>query len=146
MIASSTSTENNAPRASDVGQLRTQPSKHNGKLVEIDTTSHGINDTFWLLKDLLAHEMREVSLLDLGQFLFESLDRSNARHVVISSQSMNMQFTVLDMSNIIIFEVQDLFRMLNNSRGVGCKNVLHGLGNAFISKETAGLGSTDALQ
>jgi hypothetical protein len=71
MVARSTSTEYNPSRAPNIRQLSPQPTQRDSMLIKINPPPHRIHNRLWLLENLLLHEMREISHLDLSEFLLK---------------------------------------------------------------------------
>jgi hypothetical protein len=73
-------------------QVRLQSSQGDNPVIEVDTSTHGVDDRLGLLINLLLHKVVELTLHDLSKFDLESLDSSDGRESVILSQTVDVQF------------------------------------------------------
>jgi hypothetical protein len=73
-------------------QVRLQSSQGDNPVIEVDTSTHGVDDRLGLLVNLLLHKVVELTLHDLSKFDLESLDSSDGRESVILSQTVDVQF------------------------------------------------------
>ena len=66
MVACPASHKKQPSPPSDDRQVRLETAEHNRPGIEVDTTSHGVDNGLRLLVDLLLHEMVVLALHDLG--------------------------------------------------------------------------------
>lgn len=77
VVRGTTGNEDNASATTNSGNVSLETTKCNLVILEVDTTTHGVNHRFWLFIDFLLHEMVKGTLHDLGQLDLQSLDRAN---------------------------------------------------------------------
>jgi hypothetical protein len=92
VVTSSTSDEQQPPTPPDDRQISLQTSEGDGPAVKVDSSSHGVDNRFRLLVDLLLHKVVELTLHDLGQLNLECLDGSDGGKSVVLSESVDVKF------------------------------------------------------
>ncbi len=78
---------------------------------------HCVDRGLRLLVDLLLHEMVEFALHDFRKLNLKSLDgalRSNLP-AICTGQTVNVEFTLSNVSNIIILQIEDMLGVLDDS-------------------------------
>ena len=101
----------------------------------IQTSAHGVDHGFRLLEDLLLHEVIELALHDLLQLQFNGLDGADIGGAIVLGQAVNVQLTLVDVSDIVVLEVQDFLCVLNDGRWVRGQEELSGLRDTVIRQE-----------
>jgi len=91
MVTRSTRDEADPPASSDHVEVRLETSEVDGPSIEVDSSSHGVDDGFGLFVDLLLHEVVELTLHDLGEFDLEGFDGSDRGHAVVLAESVDVQ-------------------------------------------------------
>jgi hypothetical protein len=81
----------------------------------------------------------ELALHDLLKLELKSVDSSDVGAAISLLQAVDVEGALVDVSNVVILEVQDLLGVLNNGRGVRGKEELGGHGHAIIGHESTGL-------
>lgn len=95
-------------------------------LVEDDAAAHGVDDGLGLLEDLLLHERVKLALHDLVQLELDAVDRPRAViRLVLLLAPMQGQTAIANGGNIIVLEINDPIRVLDNGTGIRCKKVLN---------------------
>ena len=85
--------------------------------LSIDTTAHAVFQTFWLLKDLLEHEMRISAFLYLSKINVDCLHFGV--HPVVEDID-NLQFFVgLKDRDVAVFQIYDFVSVFNDRAGIG---------------------------
>ena len=92
VVTRSASDEDHSTTSPHNAQVRLQSSEGDRVRIEVDSTSHGVDDRFGLLVDFLLHKVIERSLHDGGQFDLERLDCSNRRYTIVSTESVDVEF------------------------------------------------------
>jgi len=141
VVAGTAGDENDAAAATNGGDILTETTESDGLVDGIQTTSHGVHDGLGLLKDLLLHEVVELALHDLLELQFDGLDRTDVGGTVILGQAVDVQLALVDVSDVIILQVEDLLGVLDDGRGVGGQEELGGLGDAIVGQESPRLGA-----
>lgn len=83
--------------------------------------------------------MVELALHDLLKLELKSVDGSDVGAAISLLQAVDVEGALVDVSNVVILEVQDLLGVLNNGRGVRREEELGGHGHAVIGHESTGL-------
>jgi hypothetical protein len=68
-------------------------------LIEVDTTSHSVDDGLWLLIDFLLHKVVKRSLHDLGNFHLKSLDRTDRGDSIIATETVDVELYGIKISD-----------------------------------------------
>jgi len=139
VVAGTAGNEHDAAAATDSREIRLETTQSDLVSIKVDTTTHGVDDRVGLLVDLLLHEVIEGTLHDLGQLDLESLDGADGGDTIIAAQTMDAEFTVADVGNIIVKEIQDSLGVLDNGGGIGGQEVLNLLRSAILAQEGARL-------
>lgn len=113
MVARTASDKDDPARPPNDAQVGRQPSQRDPARIEVDASSHRVDDRFRLFVDLLLHEMIERALHDGGQFDLERLDGTNSRDAVVFSQSVDVELALGDMSDVVVFEVENPLGVLD---------------------------------
>lgn len=141
VITRSASDEKQPSASPDDWEIRLETSEHDTPGIKVDSTSHSVDDGFGLFVDFLLHKVVILPLHNLRELDLERLDSPDRRKTVVPSQSVDVEFSFGDMSNIVIFEVQDSFGVLDDSTGITGNEELNGLGEAILGHESPRLGS-----
>lgn len=83
--------------------------------------------------------MIELALHDLLELELKSLDGADVRATIGLLETVNVEGTLVDVSNVIVLEVHDLLGVLDNGRRIGGEEELCGHGHAVIGHESARL-------
>lgn len=81
--------------------------KGNWIVLEVETSSHRVDDRLWLFKDFLLHKVLVIAFHDLLNFHLQNSDFTGMRVVQCASQSVNAQCAVFYCSNIVILGKND---------------------------------------
>ena len=122
MVTRATSAERNPPAVTHDREVGAQPAKCDFVGVKVHPSTHGVDNRFWLLVDLLLHESIEFALHDRGNL---KLERLNAPHggdlagglvtFFLTAETVDVEFTLSDVGDVIIFEIEDEFGVLDYS-------------------------------
>jgi hypothetical protein len=74
VVARPACNEHNATASAHDGEVRTQAAQGDLVRVEVDTSTHSVNNRLRLLVDFLLHEMVKLALHDLRKLEFERLN------------------------------------------------------------------------
>lgn len=135
MITSTASNEDDTTASSDGCNVRAETTKGDGLVLEIQTTSHGVDNRLGLLENLLLHEVVELALHDLLELELESLDGTDIGAAVSLLETVNVEGALMDVGNVVILKVHNLLGMLDNGSRVGGQEELGGHGHAIVSHE-----------
>lgn len=91
VVTGPTSDEEQPPAPPDHRKVGLQPSEGDGPAVEVDSSTHSVDDRLGLLVNLLLHKVVELTLHDLGELDLESLDGSDGGESVVLSESVDME-------------------------------------------------------
>lgn len=83
--------------------------------------------------------MVELALHDLLKLELQSVDSSDVGAAISLLQAVDVEGALVDVSNVVILEVQDLLGVLNDGRGVRRQEELGGHGHAVIGHESTRL-------
>lgn len=73
-----------------------------GVVLEIKTSSHCINDRFWLLENFLLHEVLVITLHNLLDLHLQNRNFSSMRIIHTTTNTMNIQSSIHHSSNVVI--------------------------------------------
>jgi hypothetical protein len=144
VVARSARDEHNTTAATDDGEVRAQTAKGDFVRVEVDAPTHGVDDRIGLLIDFLLHEVVELALHDLGELEFEGLNRADGTLLTVGltlAQSVDVQLSLSDVGDVIIFEIEYTLGVLDDCRSVRGDEELDGLREAVVGHECARLGT-----
>lgn len=113
--------------------------------VEVDTATHGVDDTLGLLVNFLLHEVVKVALHDGGQLDLKRLDGAGGRGMFVATQAVDVKLTIFNMSDIVVFEVENALGVFHDGRGVGGEKVLHWLGETVLRQESTRLAAAELV-
>lgn len=91
VITGSTRDKHHSSASSHHGQIGLESSKGDRVRVKVDSSSHGVDDGFRLLVNLLLHKVIKRSFHNRGQLNLERFDGPNGRDTIITSQAMNVE-------------------------------------------------------
>ena len=137
--------EHNTTTAAYDGEVGAQTAKGDFVRIKVDAPTHGVNDRLGLLVDFLLHEVVELTLHDLRELEFEGLNRADGALLTASlafAQSVDVQFSISDMGDVIIFEVENTLGVLDDCRSVRGDEELDGLRETVVGHECARLGTS----
>lgn len=150
VVAGAARNEDDATSSAHDGQVCTKTAKSNLPLVKVDATTHGVDNGLGLLVDLLLHEGVELALHDGGELDLERLDGPGSSLLLrgrlttfSSAQSVDVQLALGNVSNVIIFEVENTLGVFDDGGGIGGDEELDWLGQTILGHERAGLGAED---
>jgi hypothetical protein len=92
VVAGTTSDKQQPPSPPDHWQIRLQTTQNDRAGIKVDTTSHGVDNRFWLFVDFLLHKVVVLPLHDFGEFDLQVLNSSDGRETVVSSESVDVEF------------------------------------------------------
>lgn len=148
MVAGTTGNENKPATATDDRQVRPEATERDRVGVEVDATTHCVDDGLGLLVDLLLHESVEFPLHDSGDLELENLDAPGGSElsgglllVASATQTVDVKLTLGNMGDVVILEVQDTLGVFDNGGGVRRDEELDGLGKSILGHERARLGA-----
>lgn len=139
VVGGTTSNEDQTSAAPDGADVLPKSTESHGLLLGVQATTHSVDDRLGLLKDLLLHEVVEAALHDLLELNLDGLDGADVAGAVSLGQTVNVELALVNVSNVIILEVEDLLGVLNNGRRVGGEEELGRLGHAVVGQESARL-------
>ena len=144
VVARAARAEDNAATAADNGQERPQTTQSDDVRVKVDAATHGVDDGLGLLVDLLLHEVVEATLHDLGKLELQGLDKTRCgllRLAVggIAAQTVNGQFAVGNVSDVIVLEEEDTLGVLDDGGRIGCNVEFDRLWATVLAEERATL-------
>ena len=87
--------------------------------------------------------MVKVALHDGCQFDFEGLDTSDGGDTFFATETMDVEFAVVDVCDIVVFEEEDALSVFDDGRWVGCEEEFHGDGDTVFREEGTGLGAVE---
>lgn len=127
------------PASADSADVLSQTTQGDLLVDNIQTSTHGVHNRLGLLENLLLHEVVERALHDLLKLQLQGLDSTDGGTTLPLSSSVDVQLTLVDVSNVVILEVQHLLRVLNDRGRIGTQEELGGDGHAVIGEERPGL-------
>jgi hypothetical protein len=83
--------------------------------------------------------MIEITLHDCGEFDFEGLNTADCGDTFFTTETVNVKFAIVDVSDIIVFEEKNSFRVFDDCRGIRGKEEFDGERNAVFREESSGL-------
>jgi hypothetical protein len=139
VVGSTASNEDDSAASPDCGEILAETTESDSLVDRVQTTTHSIDDGLWLLENLLLHEVVEAALHDLLELDLQSLDGADIGGTVILVETVDVQRTLVDVSNIVVLEVQDLLGVLDDGGWVGGEEELGGHRDAVVGQESARL-------
>lgn len=135
--------EYDTPASADGAHVCAQTTERDGLVLNVQTTTHGVDDGLGLLEDLLLHEVVELALHDLLELELKGLDGANVAAAIGLFQAVDVEGTLVDVGNVVILQVHNLLGVLDDSRRVGREEELGGHGHAIVGHESPGLGAVE---
>lgn len=89
--------------------------------------------------------MVKLTLHDLVELHLQGLDGSGGGGVLVSSHSVDVQLTIVDVGNIVILQEEDLLGVLDHGSGVGCEEELGSHGDTVVREECSRLGVSQSV-
>ena len=154
MVTRPARAEHDPPPASNDGQVRFETAEGDLVRIEIDPSSHGVDDGLGLFVNLLLHKVVKFPLHDLRQFQLECLDRSvlfcsaparTRTTLCVGSQTVNVQFSLGNVGDVVVLEIQHALGVLDDGSGVGSDEEFDGLRRPVFGHECAGLRAEEFL-
>ena len=139
VVTGSAGNEDDSAATANRCQVRTKTTKGDSLVGNVETTTHGVDNGLGLLEDLLLHEVIELALHDLLELELEGLDGADVRATIGLPQAVNVEGSLVNVSDIVVFEVHDLLGVLDDGRGVRREEELSRHGHAIVRHEGAGL-------
>jgi hypothetical protein len=85
--------------------------------------------------------VRVLALHDLGELDLEVLDSADGRQTVVAAKTVDVELTLADVGNVVVFEVEHAAGVLDHSGSVRGDKEFDGLRHAVLGEEGAGLGT-----
>lgn len=105
VVASTAGDEDDSAATADGGDVRAQATKSDSLVLDVQTTSHGVDDGLGLLEDFLLHEVVELALHDLLELKLKSLDGTDIGAAVGLLQSVDVERPLVDVGNVVVLEI-----------------------------------------
>lgn len=141
MVTGSTSTKDDSATSTNGRKIGFQASKSDFSSLKVDSTSHGVDNTLGLFVDFLLHEMVKGAFHDFSNFHFKSLDGSDARQSIVTSQTVDMELSFLNVRNVVVFKIEDSLGVLNNGRRIRSEKEFNWLRHSIFTEECSRLAS-----
>ena len=133
MVASAARRENDATSTADDGKICAETTEGDLIVIKVDTTTHCVDNRFGLLEDLLLHEMGELALHDFGYLDLERFEAASGGGLfAVTTEAVNMELSICDVSNVIVFKIENTFGVLNDCGSVRCDKEFDGLGKTIL--------------
>lgn len=150
VVACSTRDEHHTPAAAHDRQVRAKTSKGDDVRIEVDTSTHGVDNRFGLFVNLLLHECVKFALHDSSDLELESLDGSGGSDLawrlaalLLAPHAVNVELTLGDVGNVVILKVKNAFGVLDDGSSIGGDEEFDGLRKAIFGHECATLCTED---
>ena len=143
VVRGTASDEDDTSAAADRAHVRAQATERDGLVLDVQATTHGVDDGLGLLEDLLLHEVVELALHDLLELKLQGLDGSHVAAAIGLLETVDVEGTLVDVGNIVILQVHNLLGVLDDGRWVGGEEELGGHGHAIVGHESSGLGAVE---
>lgn len=137
--------KNDAAAAADSSNVLAQTTKSDHLVLDIETTTHGVDDRLRLLENLLLHEMVKLALHDLLELQLEGLDGTDVWRAVVLGEAMDVEGSVVDVGDIVVLEVEHLLGVLDDGGWVGGEEELDWHWDAVVGHEGARLGAAEEV-
>jgi hypothetical protein len=118
VVRSTTGNKYDAPAAPYDTEICLESTKRDLVRVKVDATSHRVDNGFRLLVNLLLHEMVKGALHDRRELDLEGLDGSDGRNTVTTAQTVNVEFALGNVSNVIVLSRRPSERVATNDRRI----------------------------
>ena len=139
VVAGTAGNEDETTAATDGRHVLSQTTKGDLLVDHVQTTTHGVDDGLGLLEDLLLHEVVKVALHDLLELKLDSLDGTDVGGAIVFVETVDVELALVDVSNVVVLEVEHLLGVLNNGGRVRREEELCGHGDAIVGEERTGL-------
>jgi hypothetical protein len=143
VVGSTTGNEDDSTATADSADVLAETTEGNTLVGNVQTTTHGVNNGLGLLENLLLHEVVELSLHNLLELELKSLDRTDGGGTLLLTSTVNVELTLVNVSDIIVLKVENLLGVLNDGGGVGGEEELGGNGHSIVGEECSGLGAVE---
>jgi hypothetical protein len=143
VVARSAGNEYQSSAASDGAHVLPQTTKGDCFVGNVETTTHGVDDRLGLLEDFLLHEVVELALHDLLELKLDGLNGSDIGGAIILGESVDVELTIMDVSNIVIFEIENLLGVFDERRSVRGEEEFSRLRHAIVRQEGPRLGAVE---
>lgn len=139
VVRGTASDEDDSAATTDGGDVLLETTKVDSLVLEVQTTTHGVDDRLWLLENLLLHKVVELALHDLLELNLDGLDSTDVTSARLLAQTMDVKLAVVDVCNVVVLEVENLLGVLDDGRRVGREEELDGLRRTVVGEEGARL-------
>jgi hypothetical protein len=137
VVRSTASNEDDSAATTDGGDVLLETTQGNSPVLDIETTTHSVDNGLGLLENLLLHEVVVTALHDLLELDLNGLNGTDVGSARVLGQTVDVQLTVVDVSNIVVLEVKNLLGVLDNGRRVRGQEELDGLRGTIFGEESA---------
>lgn len=133
VVARTASNEDDSAASADGVEILAETTKGDNLILNIETTTHGVDNGFGLLEDFLLHEVIELALHDFLQLDLDGLDGTDVGGgTVVLLETVNVEGALVNVSDVVVLEVQDLLGVLDDGGGIRGQEELGGLWSAVI--------------
>lgn len=139
VVRSTASNEDDSAATTDGGNVLLKTTQSNSLVLNVEATTHSVDNGLGLLKNLLLHEVVVTALHNLLELDLNGLNGTDVGGARVLGQTVNVQLTIVNVSNIVVLEVEDLLGVLDNSRRVRGQEELNGLRSTVVGEEGARL-------
>ena len=152
MITGATRREDDPTAAANDREVCPETTESNRVSVKVDTTTHSVDHGFGLLVNFLLHKVVELALHDLCELKLQGLDASSSGGLgrgdialLCAAEPVDVQFSLGNMGNIVIFQIEDTLSVLDDCGGVGSDEELDRLRHAILGHKSPRLRTSDAV-
>ena len=139
VVAGTAGDEDQTTTAANGGDVLAKTTQSDHLVRNVQTTTHGVDHGLGLLEDLLLHEVVELALHDLLELQLDGLNGTDVGGAVVLGESVDVELSIVDVSNVIVLEVEHLLGVLDDGGGIRGQEELGGLGDSVVGQERAGL-------
>ena len=139
VVRGTASNEDDSAATTDGGDVLLETTQSDSLVLNVETTTHSVDDGLGLLENLLLHEVVVTALHDLLELDLDGLNGTDVGSARVLGQTVDVQLTIVDVSNIVVLEVENLLGVLDNGRRVRGQEELDGLRSAVLREESARL-------
>lgn len=143
VVRGTASDEDDSAATTDGRDVLLETTQSNSLVLNVETTTHSVDNGLGLLENLLLHEVVVTALHDLLELDLDGLDSTNVGGTRVLGQTVNVQLPVVNVSNIVVLEVKDLLGVLDDGRRVRGQEELDGLRSTILGEESARLRSVE---
>ena len=135
--------EDQTPAAADGAHVLLQTTKRDGLVLDVETTTHGVDDGLGLLEDFLLHEVVKFALHNFLKLELERLDGSDVGSSIVLGDTVNVQSAIVNVGDVVVLEVQDLLGVFDDGGGIRRQEELGRHRDAIVREEGPGLGAVE---